>query len=172
MMHAARHGAFFLCECAMLRADPDRSAFRKGIAMDPGAERPLKVLCVDDEAILLADLAEELREEGCVVDELADGLAAHVKAMAEPFDCIVCDMTLPGLSGLEMLRRIRSTEGPNRLTQFILLTGSKDDKLKADCERYSNAMFLLKPVDYSKLLSVLCSSRGGSITASYGSVVL
>lgn len=140
--------------------------------MDPGAERPLKVLCVDDEAILLADLAEELREEGCVVDELADGLAAHVKAMAEPFDCIVCDMTLPGLSGLEMLRRIRSTEGPNRLTQFILLTGSKDNKLKTDCERYSNAMFLLKPVDYSKLLSVLCSNHGGSNRASYGSVFL
>jgi CheY-like chemotaxis protein len=171
MLHAARH-AFVLCERAMLRTDPDRSAFRKGIAMDLGAERPLKVLCVDDEAILLADLAEELREEGCEVDELADGLAAHVKAMAEPFDCIVCDMTLPGLSGLEMLRRIRSTEGPNRLTQFILLTGSKDNKLKTDCERYSNAMFLLKPVDYSKLLSVLCSNHGGSNRASYGSVFL
>jgi CheY-like chemotaxis protein len=161
MVHAARHGAFFLCECAPLRAGPDRSAFRKGIAMDPGAGRPLKVLCVDDEAILLGDLAEELREEGCVADELADGLAAHAKAMAEPFDCIVCDMTLPGLSGLEILERLRTTAGPNRLTQFILLTGSKDGQLQADCERYSNAMFLLKPVDYSNLLDVVRLSRGG-----------
>ena len=92
--------------------------------------------------------------------------------MAEPFDCIVCDMTLPGLSGLEMLGRLRTTVGPNRLTQFILLTGSKDGQLKVDCERYCNAMFLLKPVDYSKLLIVIRSSRCGSIRASYGSVVL
>jgi len=114
-----------------------------------------KVLCVDDEAVLLEDLASELRDDGCVVVTAASGHHALACAMTEPFDAIVCDMKMPDLAGLDMLVRLRSGQGPNRTTLFLLLTGEKSAQLKASCEGFGDAVYILKPADYGELLAAL-----------------
>ena len=123
--------------------------------VSPEVPPVLRVLCVDDEAVLLEDLASELRDDGCVVVTAADGHDALACAMAEPFDAIVCDMNLPGLTGLDMLVRLRGGHGPNKTTQFLLLTGEKNAQLKASCEGSGNAFYILKPADYGELLEAL-----------------
>ena len=130
------------------------------MASTPEIRTVLRVLCVDDEPVLLEDLASELREAGCVVVTATGGLEALACAMAEAFDAIVCDMNLPGMAGLDLLARLRGTHGPNRTTRFMLLTGNADAQLKANCEGRGEAFYALKPADYGELLEALRCGAG------------
>ncbi|MFC2706276.1 MAG: response regulator transcription factor [Olsenella profusa] len=77
-----------------------------------------RVLIVEDEERIARFLELELSHEGYEVTKLADGRAAVEAALAQDFDLILLDVMLPGLNGLEVLRRIRRT----RDTPTIMLT--------------------------------------------------
>ena len=84
----------------------------------------MRVLVVEDDARLAAQLGEALREAGYAVDLLSDGQAAWVHGGVEPVDAVVLDLGLPRLDGLTVLRRWRE-EGralgmsENELEQFV-----------------------------------------------------
>src|SRR5437764_12796301 len=67
-----------------------------------------RVLVVEDEESIADAVAYTLRGEGYDVDALADGTAALEAARSETYDVLVLDILLPGLSGLEVCRRLRS----------------------------------------------------------------
>lgn len=77
-----------------------------------------RVLIVEDEERIARFLELELSHEGYEVDKRADGRAAVEAARAQEFDLILLDVMLPGLNGLEVLRRIRRTQD----TPTIMLT--------------------------------------------------
>jgi two-component system, NarL family, invasion response regulator UvrY len=73
-------------------------------------ERPMiKVLIADDHAIVRKGLREILRGETDlqVAGEASDGLAAIDHALAETWDMVVLDITMPGASGVEVLKRLK-----------------------------------------------------------------
>lgn len=74
--------------------------------MQSGATR---VLVVDDEPTVREVVVGYLRRDGHEVSEAADGPSALALLEAEDFDLVVLDMMLPGVNGLDILRRIRST---------------------------------------------------------------
>lgn len=74
--------------------------------MQSGATR---VLVVDDEPTVREVVVGYLRRDGHEVSEAADGPSALDLLEAEEFDLVVLDMMLPGVNGLDILRRIRST---------------------------------------------------------------
>ncbi len=78
----------------------------------------MRLLIVEDEQILLQQLSEQFRNEGFVVDTASDGDTGLYLAREYPLDLAVVDLGLPGRSGLELLRTIRS-EG-SRLPVLIL----------------------------------------------------
>lgn len=82
-----------------------------------------KVLIVEDEAKISRFLELELRHEGYDVDTALDGRTGLQKAVENDIDVIILDIMLPGLSGIEVCRRIR-LEGIR--TPIIMLT-AKDD---------------------------------------------
>src|SRR5436305_2795623 len=67
-----------------------------------------KVLVVEDDTNVAEVLTRYLRREGYEVTCLDDGLAALELALAEPPDLAVLDIMLPGMSGLELCRRLRA----------------------------------------------------------------
>src|SRR5438105_11051303 len=67
-----------------------------------------RVLVVEDEESIADAVAYTLRGEGYDVDALADGTAALEAARSETYDVLVLDILLPGLSGLEVCRRLRA----------------------------------------------------------------
>jgi two-component system OmpR family response regulator len=67
----------------------------------------LRVLVVEDEALLARQLAKSLAEAGYVVDTAADGERADFLAQTEAFDAVILDLGLPKLDGLTLLRRWR-----------------------------------------------------------------
>ena len=87
------------------------------------------VLVVDDEPTIAEVVARYLERAGYETATAGDGLEALRLAAERRPDLIVLDVMLPGLGGLEVLRRLADADGPR--TPVILLTakGEQDDKL-------------------------------------------
>lgn len=68
----------------------------------------MRVLLVEDEPRLAAQIRTALEAAGFAVDAVADGLEAWHRGSNSPYDAVVLDLGLPGLDGLSVLRRWRS----------------------------------------------------------------
>lgn len=77
-----------------------------------------RILIIEDEEKLARFVELELNFEGYEVEKAADGRTGLALAQSKPFDLIALDIMLPGLNGLEVLRRIRQTSN----VPIILLT--------------------------------------------------
>jgi two-component system OmpR family response regulator len=109
------------------------------------------VLVIEDEPDLLRALVQSLREEGYAVDQASDGREGLMKAEACEYEAVVLDLMLPGLDGLEVLRRLRTS----RKTPVLILTardgvGDRVRGLDAGADDY-----LVKPFALSELLARL-----------------
>lgn len=70
----------------------------------------MRVLVVEDEPRIAADVKAGLEQAGYVADVVEDGEAAWFRAETEPYDAMVLDLGLPRLDGLGVLRRLRAAE--------------------------------------------------------------
>ena len=70
----------------------------------------MRVLIVEDEPRIAADIRQGLEMAGYVADVVADGEAAWFRAETETYDAMVLDLGLPRLDGLGVLRRLRAAE--------------------------------------------------------------
>jgi signal transduction histidine kinase/ActR/RegA family two-component response regulator len=84
--------------------------------------RPLCLLVVDDNAVNLKVLDHILGALGHQTICGDSGPEALALAAAQPFDLILLDIQMPGMSGLDVLRALRATDGPNRATPALAVT--------------------------------------------------
>src|SRR5919204_2027925 len=84
----------------------------------------ITILIVDDEQSTTNTIERYLAQEGYVVHTAADGFAALKAARAFRPDLIVLDIMLPGLDGLEVLRRLRQES-----QVYVLLLTAKADEM-------------------------------------------
>ncbi len=77
--------------------------------MSSGTEAPPRLLIVDDDAELCAMLREYLEPEGFAAECAESGQAALERLARGGIDLVVLDVMLPGLTGFEVLRRLRAT---------------------------------------------------------------
>ena len=68
----------------------------------------MRLLLVEDHVPLADQLMASLTRQGYAVDWLADGRDALYQGKSEPYDLIILDLGLPGLSGIEVLKQWRS----------------------------------------------------------------
>lgn len=110
----------------------------------------MRILLVDDEVELTEPLSRVLQREGYVVQVAHDGEAGYDLAVDGGFDLLILDWMMPGLSGLEMCRRLRSRQ----LTTPVLFLTAKDtlddrvEGLDAGADDY-----LVKPFELRELLA-------------------
>lgn len=110
----------------------------------------MKILLVDDEVELADPLSRLLGREGYQVDVATDGEAGCALASQGGYDLLILDWMLPGLSGLEICRQVRSRQDS---TPVLFLT-AKDtlndrvDGLDAGADDY-----LVKPFELRELLA-------------------
>ena len=83
----------------------------------------MRILVADDEKELVAALEELLKRERYTVDTVYDGQSAYEYASTDNYDCIILDIMMPDIDGLEVLRRLRSA----RIKTPILLLTAKGD---------------------------------------------
>ena len=74
--------------------------------------RAHRILLVDDDNRLTEMLAEYLQPEDMIVTSEGTGTGGLRRAQQDEYDLIVLDVMLPGLSGFDVLRRLRGRRGP------------------------------------------------------------
>ncbi|MBP6132097.1 response regulator [Thauera sp.] len=94
----------------------------------------MRLLLVEDHAELAEWVARSLRHAGFVLDVLNRGDHADQSLRTERYDLVILDLSLPGLDGLEVLRRLRNREsGPDKPapTPVLVLTarGSTEERV-------------------------------------------
>lgn len=114
------------------------------------------VLIVDDEEQFLDVLSQRLKTRGVKIDTAASGEEALKRAKSKDFDAIVLDLVMPGLTGLETLKRLRA-ENPD--LQIIILTGHATVEKGVEAVKSGATEFLEKPVDINKLLEKIGESQ-------------
>jgi CheY-like chemotaxis protein len=117
-----------------------------------------RVLLIEDDAAARDGLGSLLAEDGYLVRTAPTGERGLVCAAEFRPDVVVCDFTLPGIDGLQVLRRLRDSQGP---VFFIVLTaGCGDDELERAL-RHEADVFLRKPVDLQRFRAVLADGPDG-----------
>jgi putative two-component system response regulator len=114
--------------------------------------RSARILIVDDLTENLEILEGLLEPEGYLLQKASDGQEAVEKALADPPDLILMDVSMPRLTGLEACKRLKEDER-TRLVPIVLVTGltAREDRINgiaAGCDD-----FLTKPVDAEQLMA-------------------
>jgi two-component system response regulator TctD len=91
----------------------------------------MRLLLVEDHAELAEWVAKALAQAGYAVDVLARGDHAEHALLTQPYDLVILDLSLPGLDGLEVLRRLRSRDkGAHTPVLVLTARGSIEDRVK------------------------------------------
>jgi DNA-binding NtrC family response regulator len=115
----------------------------------------LRVLIVDDEEELVSALVERLKLRGFLAQGVTDGSAALAYLEEEPCDVVLLDVKMPGLGGLEVIRRIKAKD-PH--LEVILLTGHGSVKNVEDGMALGAFDYLMKPVKIDNLVRILSAA--------------
>lgn len=120
--------------------------------MSPG---DFRILCVEDEPEILRDIVEELRDHGFQVEAAANAEAALPCIAAQVPDLILCDMQMPGMSGLELLEDLRARGDAASSVPFVFLTAFGDRATMISGRKAGADDYLVKPVDYDLLIAAV-----------------
>jgi putative two-component system response regulator len=113
----------------------------------------LRILLVDDEPALRELLRATLESADITVDEAATALEAEARVRRRKPDVILLDLRMPGMSGVELCRRLKSEER-TRDIPIVLLTAADAEDARA-AQRAGAAALVRKPFSPLELLSVI-----------------
>ncbi len=114
--------------------------------------KEFKVLMVDDEEDFVKTLAERMQMRDLDSDVALSGEAALQIVEDQIPDVMVLDLKMPGIDGMEVLRRVRKAYPQ---VQVVILTGHGSEKDEAEARRLGAFAYLQKPVDIEKLIITL-----------------
>lgn len=107
------------------------------------------ILIVDDEKAIRKSIGEILTFEGFAIDEAADGAEAVKKIKENNYDCILCDIKMPKMDGIEVLTVARE-ERPD--TPFIVISGHGNIETAVDAVKKGAFDYISKPPDLNRML--------------------
>ncbi len=113
-----------------------------------------KILVVDDEIHIVQVVAIKLRNNGFEVITADNGQSAYNLAVAECPDAIITDLQMPGITGLEMVEKLRNTESVADIPVIMLTARGLSIDTK-EIERLSIVACLSKPFSPREVLATL-----------------
>lgn len=154
------HGTTFSFTLPLVRAGGrnESAALQRGPGCDRisahdavGDRTGPRVLVVDDEPNSLTALAQLLADDGFIVETAADGLEALPKVRAFAPDIMIVDVEMPGLNGLDLVRKVRedAAELP------VILMSGHDEHAVATAQVDLRASYIGKPLEFDQLVSAI-----------------
>lgn len=122
----------------------------------PPVEVGTSLLIVDDDRVLRERLARAFRDRGFDVRAAANFEEAVALAKADSPEMAVVDLKMPGQSGLQLIRELRTID-PS--TKIVMLTGYGSIATAIDAIRLGATYFLPKPADADEILAALARSE-------------
>ena len=119
-----------------------------------------RVLLVDDEEDFLESLSRRLETRGLKVTGATRGEEAVKLVDHQDFDAIILDLAMPGMDGLETLKRIRE-KAPE--SEIIMLTGHSSIKSSVEAMKLGAEDYLEKPFDINDLLEKIKEAKNKHI---------
>ena len=137
-------------------SSPSAPEQRASIALDA---RPAsgRLLIVDDDVQLSAVIAEVLQATGYQTRSASSAAEAFWAIMQEMPDAILLDVTMPGLSGVEIIPALRFA---SRDVKIIMVSGTSDMGLAKQALAYGAFDFITKPIDFDRLRETLRQALG------------
>ena len=114
-----------------------------------------KILCIEDDLETASLIAEEFAERGYEVILAHDGQAGFSSVLKSQPDIVLCDVSMPVMSGFEVLDRLTAITPRFASMPFIFLTalGDRDNQLKG--RRLGADDYVLKPIDFEILDTII-----------------
>lgn len=110
----------------------------------------MRILVVEDESILRSQLHDQLEAKGYSVDAAADGEEGLYLGREYPMDLAIIDLGLPGISGIELIRRLRTLQRP---FPILILTARDAWQDKVEGLESGADDYLTKPFHTEELLA-------------------
>ncbi len=120
-----------------------------------GAKTGARVLVVDDEETVREEMCEALRDAGMTARGVGNAQAALDATLSESYDVCISDIRMPGMDGIELLRRLRDASPE---TLVIMITAYGEMKTCIDALRLGAADYVLKPVLLDDILAKVARS--------------
>ncbi len=110
-----------------------------------------RVAVIDDEPIACREIQRGLAKDHYVIETFGEGETALKKMLSDPFDLVICDMKLPLMSGMEVLKEIKARYP---MTEVIVFTGYGSVNIAVEAIQAGAFHFLTKPVKTGELRSL------------------
>jgi FixJ family two-component response regulator len=117
------------------------------------AETGAAIAVVDDDDSLRNSLLRLFRSAGYSVDAFATATELWSSLPLGRPDCVVLDLQLPGMTGVELLRRFSVLKDP---PPVIVITGNDEVELREQCMALGSKRYFRKPLDCDALLEAVC----------------
>jgi CheY-like chemotaxis protein len=114
-----------------------------------------KILIIDDEPDVVSYLSAFLEDEGFQVSTAGNGPDGLTRAREQAPDLITLDITMPGMSGIEVLTSLRRDDHLNCIPVIIITGVTSFDKLTDYRDVRAPEGFMQKPIDLVQLLSTI-----------------
>lgn len=114
--------------------------------------KPIRILLVEDEAIIALHLQMQLRKIGYHIEIASTGEQALQKLASFKPNLMILDKGLPGkLDGLEVARRVHTQYH----IPFIMITGYQDQEILNEIQKLNPLAYLIKPIQVEKLKQII-----------------
>jgi len=126
----------------------------------PPATGSTRALIVEDQEYNLLVIENILTRLGYKTDHSTDGNDALAKLKANPYDIVFMDWDLPGMNGVEVTRRFRQWEPPERHTLIVATTAYSTAEKRRDCLEAGMDGFAAKPLSPEKIKATIQNLSG------------
>lgn len=118
-----------------------------------------RILVVDDEQEFVEALASLIRENDYEVDIALSAYSALDMISADGYDLLVADLNLPGMDGIELIRRVQESKPA---IKAIIVTGYPSTGTRDEAIRLHTVDYIVKPFSMDRFFSAVAKARNGS----------
>lgn len=133
----------------------------QGVKMDVKPSNGKKILCVEDERFISELYARALRRAGYDVTTMLSGEDGLRAAQTNVYDIILLDLMIPGITGFEVLRRLR-TENPDLSAKVLITTNlDQEDDSRAEIESMADGYLIKAEFTPRQLVQIIDDIASG-----------
>ena len=123
--------------------------------------RKKRILCIEDDAETAALIAEELVERGYEVTIAGDGREGFAAILKDMPDLVLSDISMPVMSGFEVLERLTVLAPRFRNMPFVFLTALSDRDNELRGRQLGADDYVTKPIDFDVLATIITARLAG-----------
>ncbi len=120
-----------------------------------------KILCIEDDRDTAGLIAEELADRGFEVSVAYGGQEGLMAIMRATPDLILCDISMPAMTGFEVLERLNEIAPRLGRIPFVFLTALADRETELKGRRLGADDYITKPIDFDRLVFIINARIAG-----------